>query len=421
MTRTAAVVRRVFTRDLVGRQERRLALAISVLYTGTGISTSLLALYLVHYLHLSAVAYGTGMSVAALLGIVSGPVLGWLTDRRNGHRLYTVLLWTMCLATAALTVAPAWLALVLLSVLVVCGRGGAAVIAALVGRTVPDDRRVRYRALVKSLSNAMMTIGLGLGALVLAVDARWAFRVGFVAEAVTLLVAGGLVLSGASAEAPDGSYPGVQRAARVRRSRLGVLGDPRFVALTVVNGLLSLPAMMLTVALPVWVSQRMHASLWLVSAALIVQTIGLVLLQVPAARGVSDPATATRAGRRGAVCFAVAAVGFPLAAAAHDGLVASGVVIALAVALVGGDVLYSAGASGLVYGLAPRRSLGQYLGVFNIGFDVSMIVSPALFGWLAGANTTVGWFVLAGGFLIAAALLGPLGAPAHQGATGEPA
>jgi MFS family permease len=418
VTRSGGVVLGVLTRDLVGRQEKRLALAISVLYTGTGMSTSLLALYLVHYLHLSAVAYGTGMSVAALLGIVSGPVVGWLADRGNGHRLYALLLWTMCLATAALTVVTAWLALVLLSVLTVCGRGGATMIAALVGRAVPEHRRVRYRALVKSLSNAMMTVGLGLGALVLTVDARWAFRLGFVAEAVTLLVAGGLVWSGAPAETP-GPRGGVERAARPRRSRLGVLGDPRFVALTALNCLLSLPAMMLTIALPVWVSQRMHGPLWLVPAALVVQTIGLVLLQVPAARGVSDAASATRAGRRGAACYAIAAVGFPLAAVAHDGLVAAGVVIALTLALVGGDVLYSAGASGLVYGLVPRQSLGQYLGVFNTGFDVGMIVSPALFGWLAGANGTVGWFVLAGGFLIAAALLGPLGAPAHQGTTGE--
>lgn len=394
--------------QLQGRRERFLAVAMTVLYLGTGLSYSLLALYLVRYLHVGAVSYGVGMSVAALLGFVSGPVMGDLTDRINGYLLYAVLMWTMCVATAAVIFAGAWLALALLSVLTICGRGSAAVIGALIGREVPPDRRIRYRAVVKSLSNSAMVVGLGLGAVVLANGTKWAFQVGFAAESLTFLVAGWLVLlaarpgtaeSGLGRQAADDVEPGLGK------SRRGVLRDGKFMLLTALNGVFALSESMLTVALPLWVSTRLHAPLWLVSVAMVVYTVGIVLLQIPASRHVSGLPASARAGRRGGLLFAVAAVMFPVAAVVPGVVAEIGVVVVLALAVVGGEVLYSAGSWGLVYGLAPERSLGRYQGVFNTGFDVSMMVGPALFAWLVSEESMLGWIVLSVVFAAGAALL----------------
>ncbi|MDQ7809146.1 MFS transporter [Amycolatopsis sp. A133] len=394
---------------LHGRPERFLATAMAVLYLGTGLSYSLLTLYCIRHLDLSPVAYGAGMSVAALLGIVSAPVMGSLADRYDGHRLYALLVWIMCVATAAIIVAPGWLALILLSVLTICGRGSAAVIGALIGRTVAKDRRIRYRAVVKTLSNSTMLIGLGLGALVLAEGSKGAFRLGFAAEALTFVVAGALVWlvtprGNAKATVPDGEV----RDQSVRRSRFEVLKDGSFAALTVLNGVLTLSESMLTIALPLWVSARMHAPLWLVSVAMVVYTVGIVILQIPASRGVKDVRTSVRASRRGGLLFAAAALVFPLAAVPSGLSLALGVVVLLAVTVVVGEVFYTAGSWGLVYELAPEESLGQYQGFFNIGFDLSMMLGPALFAWLVADQSMVGWGVLAAVFLVAALVIAPL-------------
>ncbi|WP_290055713.1 MFS transporter [Amycolatopsis solani] len=399
-----------FVNELHGRGERMLAVALAVLYLGTGLSYSLLALYCIRHLGLSPVAYGAGMSVAALLGIASGPVMGTLADRVDGHRLYAVLVWTMCAATAAVIFAPGWLALILLSVLTVCGRGSAAVIGALIGRSVPKERRIRYRAVVKSLSNSTMLIGLGLGALVLADGSKTAFRFGFAAEALTFVLAGLLVwLSMPGRAAVPAREAGEPPAERAGRSRFEVVKDVRFAALTVLNGILTLSESMLTIALPLWVSSRMHAPLWIVSVAMAIYTVGIVVLQIPASRGVDDVRTSVRAGRRGGVLFAVAAVMFPVAGMASGVPLAVGAVVVLALAIVAGEVFYTAGSWGLVYALAPEESLGQYQGFFNTGFDLSMMLGPALFAWLAGGQSTVGWGVLAAVFLLAALLITPLG------------
>ncbi|WP_089314066.1 hypothetical protein [Actinomadura mexicana] len=54
----------------------------------------------------------------------------------------------------------------------------------LVGRTIAVDRRVRYRAVVKTLSHSAMLAGLGLGALLVSDGSRRAFEVGFAVEGV---------------------------------------------------------------------------------------------------------------------------------------------------------------------------------------------------------------------------------------------
>ncbi|WP_018685501.1 MFS transporter [Actinokineospora enzanensis] len=393
-----------------------LAAAMAVLFLGTGLSYSLLALYCIRHLGLSPVAYGAGMSVAALLGIASGPVMGMLADRVDGHRLYAILVWSMCAATATVIVAPGWLALILLSVLTICGRGSAAVIGALIGRSVPKERRIRYRAVVKSLSNSTMLIGLGLGALVLADGSRPAFRFGFAAEALTFVVAGLLVWLSTSAESAEQAQKAT-RPEHAGRSRLVVFKDVRFTALTIVNGVLTLSEFMLTIALPLWVSTRMHAPLWIVSVAVVSYTVGITILQIPASRRVNDMHSSVRAGRRGGLLFAVAAALFPVMGAVSGIPLAVGVVVLLALVIVAGEVCYTAGSWGLVYALAPEESLGQYQGFFNTGFDLSMMFGPALFAWLAGAQGMLGWGVLATVFLVTALLITPLGTRGTANAT----
>lgn len=398
--------------ELNGPQERLLAVSFSTLSLGTGLSTTLLALYLTRFIHVSAAAYGAGMSVAAIFGIVSGPVMGQLADRINSYRLYAALVWAMSFAMAAMTVASKWLALALLSVLLACGRGGAAVMGSLIGRALTPDRRVRYRAVVKSLSTVTMVIGMGLGGLVLAVGFKGAFQSGFVAEALTLVLAGVLVWRacprGEVVLAGDSPQVTKSKHRQATRTGLAAIRDVRFAAIIAINSVLMLYTPLLTVALPLWVAARMHASLLLVSVALVVSSVGVVLLQVPASRQVSGLRTAATAARKGGVLFGVAAATFPLAAAVHGDIIQLAVIVVLALALAGGEVLYSVGSWELVYCLSPEESLGQYQGLFNIGMDVSLIVAPTLFGLLTVVRSMLGWAIVSFVFVLAAVLIVPL-------------
>ncbi|WP_084336675.1 MFS transporter [Actinomadura oligospora] len=416
---TRRLLRAMNLDELAGRQERLLALGLAILHVGTGISYSVLALYLLRHVHLSAAAYGAGMSLAAFLGIASGPVAGYLADRFDAFRLYAVLMWTMCAGTVAIIFAAPWTALVLLCVLMVCGRGSATVMSVLVGRTIAVDRRVRYRAVVKTMSNSAMLAGLGLGALLVSDGSKRVFEVGFAVEALMFVAASVLVHlarsqateTPASAESTDrteSAASGCEDRSPAGRQRFGVLRDRRLLALTVASGVLTLPVSVPTVALPLWVSSHRHWPLWLVPLVTTISTFGVVLLQIPASRRVTDVPTSARAARKGGVLYAVAVALLPLSALTDHTVAAVVIVVTMAAVLVVGEIYSAAGTWGLVYGLAPESALGQYQGVFRLGGDVSMVAAPTLFAWLVDDASLLGWAGLAGVLLVAAVLLVPI-------------
>ncbi|MEW1861837.1 MFS transporter [Streptomyces sp. NPDC088194] len=396
--------------------ERRLILSFGILSLGTGMSTSVLAVYLVRQLHASAGAFGVTMSLAALCGMVSGPLAGRLADNGSARRTYAGLVCTMAVATGLLAVVNAWTAFVLICLLFICGRGSGAVMGALVRREVPADRRVRYRAMVKTVSNAAMLIGLSLGGVVLSLDSRPLFRTAFVVEALTLCTAGFLVATAPRgtpqprpADAPSGQNAGAGAAPEPGRpGRRMVYRDGRFLGLAGLNAFLQLYSSVFSVALPLWISAQASSLLWLVSVVSALNIGVVLLLQVPVSKNLSGAVAAVRAGRRGGILLGAGLAMFAAAGTVHGTGPKVAAIILLGLLVAGGEVLYSAASWELVYTLAPAESVGEYQGVYNMGLDVSMLVAPALFGWLAADRHTAAWLVMAGLFVACALALGPI-------------
>ncbi|WP_435174221.1 MFS transporter [Actinacidiphila sp. bgisy145] len=396
--------------------ERRLILSFGILSLGTGMSTSVLAVYLVRQLHASAGAFGVTMSLAALCGMVSGPLAGRLADSGSARRTYARLVCTMAAATGLLAVVNAWTAFGLICLLFICGRGSGAVMGALVRREISADRRVRYRAMVKTVSNAAMLIGLSLGGVVLSVNSFALFRTSFVVEAVTLCTAAFLVATAPSgspqtliADDPADQSTAAETAdiagAPSQTGRRTVYRDGRFLVLAALNAFLLLYSSVFSVALPLWISAQASSLLWLVSVVSALNIGVVLLLQVPVSRNLSGAVAAVRAGRRGGILLGGGLAMFAVAGSVHGTGPKVAAIVLLSLLVAGGEVLYSAASWELVYTLAPPESVGEYQGVYNMGLDVSMLVAPALFGWLASSRHTAAWLVMAGLFAACALLL----------------
>ena len=82
------------------------------------------------------------------------------------------------------------------------------------------------------------------------------------------------------------------------RPRTGVLRDRPYLTLAALNAVLYLYMPMLSVLLPLYVVQRTTAPAWTVGGFFVLNTVGVTILQVRAARTVSDPRSAIRASRR---------------------------------------------------------------------------------------------------------------------------
>lgn len=145
----------------------------------------------------------------------------------------------------------------------------------------------------------------------------------------------------------------------------------------------------------------------MVSAVVVINTIGVLLLQVPLTRKVDSVPNACAAARRAGGCLAIACLA--LALTSGRGGVLSVALIALTALLhLGGEMRQAAAAWTYSMDLAPEDALGQYQGVFNAGLDVTMLIAPAIYSWIVLAPGGWGWLALAGVFAACALAFAPV-------------
>ncbi|MER5704726.1 hypothetical protein ABT023_22675 [Micromonospora sp. NPDC002296] len=129
-------------------------------------------------------------------------------------------------------------------------------------------------------------------------------------------------------------------------------------AVTVLDGIMSIHHQVLLFALPLWIVGHTSAPRWLIGAGAFVNTALVVLLQIRASRGVTDSITAGRAMRRAGLAFFVGMAAMAAAAGLSSRLALVGVIVHTI-----GELWHTAGSLELRFSLAPAHAQGQYMGL----------------------------------------------------------
>ena len=379
---------------------RVLALMTLVSRAGTGASTTTFALYFTRHVGFEATTVGLVLSVAALVGLIGQFPLGHLGDVTGPRELLrTLTIASGVVLLGLLVVREPWLLAVVLSLSVLFNAGAGAVRSGMIARIATGGRGVAFKAYLRAVTNVAMSLGAALGGLTLLVDRTWAYLGVFALDAVCT-VAAGLIATRLPHLPPA-------PARRDGEPRIAVLGDPPFVAVTVLTGIVALHFVVMDVGIPLWVSAHTDAPTWVVAALLVLNTVVVALLQVRLSRGADDVRSSSRTMVIG--CAWIAA-GFAVIAAS-DGVgrwLAVGVLLAGASVHVVGEMVSSAGQWGLTMGLAPTERQGQYQGFAGMGFSLSNVIGPTLIVWLCIEWGWPGWLVLGGLVLASGALLVPV-------------
>jgi hypothetical protein len=192
-------------------------------------------------------------------------------------------------------------------------------------------------------------------------------------------------------------------AASARSERLALRAhspwrDPRYLALTALSAIFGMQFGVSEVGVPLWIANETAAPEVLVAVVLILNTVIVVLFQVPLSKGTHDLRTA---GRVSAVAaWLMAAACFVYASAAGLGVgFAIAVIIVAALAHAFAEVLSQAGGWGLSFELADPLRAGAYQGVFSMGYSVGALAAPLVVNATAIAHGFAGWAVLAAIFL----------------------
>ncbi|WCB96727.1 hypothetical protein DSM104299_05493 [Baekduia alba] len=364
--------------------ERTLALALATLVDtlGKGVFLSAGVIFLTRSAGLSAHAVGLGLTVAGVAALAWGVVIGDWADRLGARRVLTATLLLEAAATAGFAATHSNAVFLIAAVLAAIGaQGSTSARGALIAVIAGPEARVELRARLRSLTNLGISVGSVLGGIGLAVDSRWAYLALILGDAVTFLAAAAVVQ-----RLPD--HPPTRRAPSGRRWM--ALADHPYLAVTAVNAVQCLNFTMLTIAMPLWVSQRTAAPRWLVAPLLLINTVAIVVLQVRATRDVKNPVAAGFGLRRAGVAFAVAWTAMGLAGGAGP----SGT-IALLAAAVGvhtvGELWQAASGFELSFSLAHPDAQGQYQGVFGLGQGVASAVGPIVATGVCLSAGAAGW------------------------------
>ncbi|MFF9015312.1 MFS transporter [Streptomyces sp. NPDC014870] len=392
-----------------GRDGRRMLVVSIIDKTGTGLWASCTVLYFTYVSGLGLGQVGLLMTVSGGVGIAGAPLAGRLADR---FPLVKIIVGAQLLRGAALLLLLTTDNLLLLTLYSALGalpdRAGSVLIKLYAARLAGPDR-ARYQAIQRTTVNIGWSIG-GLGAAAaLATGSTRAYGLLLLANVVTYLVIAALTLRCAEPPAPSR----VAAASAEPGDPSGDPGDPAptpptspwrdrtFLGYTATDAVLFLDDTILQVAVPLWIVHATTAPIGLAPLLLVLNTVLVVLFQVPLARF----ATTTRAARRLLVPLtALLFVGtLALAASAAGGtaLAITALVVAV-IALTFAEIIHATASWELSVALAPAHAQGSYLGVHGLAQSTQRFAGPLLVTGVMAAGA-LAWPLLGLGLVAAGA------------------
>lgn len=378
--------------------QRSFAVAILINTAGNGMFMASSALYFTRVVHLSTGRVGIGLTVAGLIGLVAGIPIGDLADRRGPREVFVAVLSVQALTMASLVLIRSFeLFVVLVSLDLLANSAAASARGALIRRLGGDNAPV-FRAQVRAIANA----GIPLGSLAAAVAAQLDTRLSY---SVLLLMNAATFVTCALLTCRVPHFVPLRRPAAERR--WSAVADRPFVAFAAVNGVMAIQYQVPLLPLPIWIATHSETPRWVVSAALALNTILCVLLQVRFGSRVATLGSGRAAMRNAGLLFLVSCPVFALLA---DVPAWAGVAVALAGVTFHtvGELWHSSASYTIGFELAPEHAQGQYQGLLGMGTGLGGAMAPLLLTLLCIDAGRLGWCVLGGLFALTGLAAGPV-------------
>lgn len=357
------------------------------------------ALFFTRVVGLSTAEVGLGLTIAWLVGFLAGVPLGNLADRKGARGTAVLLALTTATAVASFLVVRSFAGFLIAAVIYACSQTGltAARQALLAGLVAPAER-TRIRAFLQSTVNAGLAIGALLGGVALRFDSTAAYLVVFAVDALSFLIAAGLLRR----------VPSIATTLRVAgEPRVAVLHDRPYAVLALINALMLLFMPLISLVGPLWIVTRTNAPSWVVASLMIVNTLGVTFFQVRIAKSVTDLRTASRSVRYAGVAMLAACAVFATTAAGLSAPLTAVVLVIAAALLTLGEMKLASGAWEISFGLAPADKQGQYQGFFGTGPAIARMLGPALLTTVVLGWGPIGWLAVGALFLGTSCATGP--------------
>ena len=388
---------------------RILVIATLISRVGRGIFLTVTVLYFTLIVGLAPHEVAIVLGAASAAGVLSSLAGGWLADRVSARRLLVTLSVIDGVGLICYVFAHDFASALVIAVIVGAVEQAAnSTRMAIIARAFDGDQRVHARAVLRTVTNVAIAVGSGIGALALLAGTAEAYRWIIVGAGVmylagvTQLVKLPHRVDASKAQVTDaaGETPRATRGASRGSGRFAhsPWRDPRYLALTALSAVFGMQFGVGEVGVPLWIANDTNAPEVLVAVVLILNTIIVVLFQVPLSRGTHDLRRAGRVSAIAAWLMAAACLIYAAAAGLPTGF-AIAVIVAAAIAHAFAEVLSQAGGWGLSFELADPVRAGTYQGVFSMGYSLGAMVAPLFVTSTALTLGLAGWAILGAVFL----------------------
>ncbi|MFJ8589359.1 MFS transporter [Streptomyces sp. NPDC093595] len=379
-----------------GRDGRRMLVVALIDKTGTGLWATAVALYFTHVTGMSLAQVGILIGVSGGVGIAGAPLAGRLADRFPVTRVLIAAQLLRAAALLALLTTHDYALLLLWSAIGALPDRASNVLTKLYAARIAGPRRVRYQAFNRTVSNLGWSLG-GLGAAaVLTIGTATAYQVLLIGNVLSYVAIAALTSRCAEPPSPSRVVTTADATPTAPAKPSNPWRDRTFLLYTTTEAALFLDDAILQVGMPLWIVHATDAPVGLAPLLLVLNSVLVVLFQVPLARFGATSTAARRlliplAGLFTAGCLAMAA------STAGGRWTAIATLTAAAVALTFAEMIHAIVSWELSLVLAPADAQGAYLGVHGLASSTQRSVGPLLVTAVIAAGP-LAWPVLGAGF-----------------------
>ncbi|WP_201931177.1 MFS transporter [Nocardioides donggukensis] len=384
-------------------EHRRFVTAIGVDAIGSGVFMPVTLLYFLVATPMGLVEIGAAISIASLVSIPVGPLVGSVVDRVGSTRVLQVANLLQGAGFVAYLFVDGFTGVLVATVAVSAGRtafwGSFGATVAIIS---PPGERELWFGFLGALRNVGFALGGLLAGLAITVGSPEAYAAVVVLNAVSYALAFWLMLS-----VPN-RVPARLAPVEEPGSWLSVLRDGPYRILVLTQASFSLSMMALNFAMPVYITTTLGLPGWVAGALFTVNTVLVGFGQGLVVRSLTGTV------RRQVLLWAnvAFAASYLVLYGASAASLAVGVVVVLGAGavytlgeLLGGPVL-----SALAAEAAPEHLRGRYLSYHQLAWTVTGAIAPVGFAWLLVQGPAATWLGLVGLTAVGAALTVRLGA-----------
>lgn len=358
---------------------------------GNGLFMTIEVIYITQVVGLTpfevSVALGAGGLVSLLFAVPSGMI----ADRFGAKRVMFAAYVLEALALLPLMfVRDFWSLLAVNIVVFMASTTGHTATSTVISTMGSGEDRVTIRAAQRAMANLGIALGTVLAGVALWIDTPLAYEVAIFIDCLMFLWAATFI------SRLPAIIPTTKKGEPIN---LIAFKDWRFLAATILNGVVSLHFIIQGVALPLWILHYTDVPKWWVSILFVINTVLVTILQIRLSRGTGDLMVSVKKFRLGTAYLLASCLIYSASANLDVWLSATILAVGMVVHTLG-ELFAAAGSWSIGFELAVEKHMGQYQGVYSLGWGLGGTFGPLYITAMVVGLGAAGWVIMGVVFLI---------------------